>query len=530
MTNQKTNADYIIVGAGSAGCAIAARLSEKSSLSVLLIEAGPSDKSLLIANPVGTAPMLQNSWFGWKYMTANEPGYQNRSLECPRGKVMGGTSSINGMVYIRGNRADYEEWRAAAGDGWGYEELLPYFRKSENFDGPPDQWHGSMGPLQTTRCKPVVPLDSTFLKACTEVGLPTNPDFNGADQIGAGWYQQTITHKGAKRASTARTFLKEAEGRSNLTIQKGSTVRRIIWEGKRAVGVEVEGASGVQTLRANKEVILAAGAIGSPHILQHSGVGDGDHLKSVGIDVVVDSKEVGLNLVDHPDVSLWYSCKQPVTLNGILSNPVKLIGSFAKALFTGEGPLAGFICRTAAFFSTREGETLPDVQLSFAPLYFSRDVSGVPSEHGFGISICLLKPKSRGHVKILSQDPNDAPEILFNYCTDDDDVARLREGMRRTRQIINAPAFADYRGPEIAPGDDIEHYLRNEGNTVYHPVGSARMGSDAASVVDPTLKVRHVDGLRVADASIMPTIPRGNTNAPSIMIGEKAADLILQDA
>ncbi len=535
MANQNTSADYVIVGAGSAGCAIAARLTEKPNVSVLLVEAGPADNSPLIANPIGTAPMLQNSLFGWKYKTAAEPGFNNRSLDCPRGKVMGGTSSINGMLYVRGNRADYEEWRAAAGDGWGYDDVLPFFRKSENFDGPPDQWHGSMGPLQTTKCKPVVPLDSIFLKACTEAGLPENHDFNGADQTGAGWHQHTITHKGAKRASASRTFLREAKGRPNLTIHKESMVRRIVWDGKRAVGVEVETASGIQTLRANKEVVLAAGAIGSPHILQHSGVGDGDHLKSLGIDVVAENKEVGLNLVDHPDVGLWYKCTQPVSLNGIIGNPIKLLGSFARAFLTGTGPLAGFVFRTGAFITTREDEVLPDIQISFAPLYFERDESEVSSEDGFGLSICLLKPKSRGHIKIQSQNPNDAPEILFNYCTEQDDVVRLREGLKKTREIIGAPAFANYRGLEISPGDkvqsdvELDQYLRDEGQTVYHPVGSARMGTDANAVVDPRLRVRHVEGLRIADASIMPTIPRANTNAACIMIGEKAAELILQD-
>ena len=532
--NNNINADYIVVGAGSAGCAIAARLSEKPNVSVILIEAGPSDSSPLISNPVGMLPVLNNSWYSWKYMTAAEPGLKIRSISCPRGMVMGGSSSLNGMLYVRGNREDYEEWRAAAGEGWGYEDVLPYFRKSENYDGPADQWHGSMGPLQTKQCKPVTPLDSVFLEACHEVGLPHNEDFNGSDQIGAGWYQQTLTHKGSKRASTARTFLREAENRPNLTILKNSTTHRVVWDGKRAAGVKIDSPSGQQVIRANKEVILSAGVIGSPHILQHSGVGDGQHLKSVGVEVLVENKEVGLNLADHIDTSLWYTCKKPVSLNGLARNPFGFLGSFANAYFAGQGPLAGFTCRAGAFFSTRDDETLPDIQLHFAPLLYADGAVGVAFKHGFGISICLLKPESRGHVKIQSQNPSEPPEILFNYYTVDDDIIRMRDGLRKTREIFSASAFSEYRGSEVAPGggvqsdEDIDNYLRTEGETLYHPVGTARMGNDVNSVVDPELRVRHVDGLRIADASIMPTIPRGNTNAPSIMIGEKAADIILR--
>ena len=393
-----------------------------------------------------------------------------------------------------------------------------------------------MGPLQTTACTPVTPLDSVFLEACAEAGLPANKDFNGAEQVGAGWYQQTLTHKGAKRASTARTFLNEAEGRPNLTIRKEAAVRRIIWDGKRAVGVEVEGPTGPQILRAHKEVILSAGVIGSPHILQHSGIGDSDHLKSMGIDVIADSKEVGLNLLDHMDSTLWYACTQPITLNGLARNPFRFLSAFSNAYFNGKGPIAGFTCRAGAFFASNEEETLPDIQLHFSPVLLAENAFGVAFDHGFGVSVCLLKPKSNGHVKIQSPNPGDAPEILFNYFTEEEDVVRMRNGLKQSRKIIEASAFAAYRGAELAPGDnaqtddDLDAYIRAESNTLYHPVGTARMGTDEASVVDPKLKVRHFEGLRIADASIMPTIPRGNTNAPTIMIAEKAAEMILQDA
>jgi choline dehydrogenase len=527
--------DYVIVGGGSAGCVLANRLSEDGATSVCLIEAGPPDRHPLIHMPMGIIWMMRSRVLNWNLETQAEPGMHGRQLFWPRGRTLGGSSSSNAMCYLRGHPADYDEWAALGNPGWSYADVLPYFRRSQNQERGASAYHGVGGPLNVADLRSPNPLTAVFVEAGVEAGLARNDDFNGERPDGVGPFQ--VTQKGGRRCSTARGYLKPVRGRANLTVITGAHATRIVFEQQRAVGVEYGlGNARAPLLRvdARREVCLSAGAIGSPQLLMLSGVGDAQQLARVGIEPVHQLPGVGRNLQDHLDVILVQACTQPVsygiTWRNVLRGGVDLWRYLAagRGMFTTNGAEGCAVARSSP------DEERPDLQFHFSPGKLRDHARDLPflCGDGYSLHVCNLRPKSRGDIRLASRDPYAKPLIRANYLSDPDDVEHLLRGVRLARRILAAHAFDAYRGREIVPGsavqsdDEIRDFIRDAAETIYHPIGTCKMGNDAQAVVDAQLRVHGIAGLRVVDASIMPLLVGGNTNAPTVMIAEKASDLI----
>jgi choline dehydrogenase len=523
--------DYIVVGAGTAGCVLAARFSEDPGVRVALIEAGPTDRNPYIHIPAAVAAAMFHPAIGWGYFTEPQPQLNNRRIPIPRGRVIGGSGAINGMAYNRGHPRDYDDWAAAGNTGWSYREVLPYFIRSENNEawrGSP--YHGVGGPMNVTEIDRPNPLNKAFLAAMASLQYRESPDFNGPDPEGYGLRQATI--RSGRRESTATAYLRPALSRKNLTVITDALVTSVAIEDGRAIGVDIERGGQPSRLTARREVVLCGGAIGSPQILQLSGVGDGEALKAAGVTVRHHLPDVGAHLQDHLASSV-----QMVTDNtqsyGI-SWPTVPRGAWILlqyALFR-RGPLASNVFESTAFLRSDPGLDRPDLQFAFQPARRNPTPFPIPIGHGYALSQVLLYPKSRGSVTLASPDPRAAPMIDPRLLSAPEDIQPLLRGIRMARSIFGAPAFGGYHAQEVAPGPDLisegalVDYIRRTASTVHHPAGTCRMGADAASVVDPQLRVRGIAGLRVADASVFPQLVGGNTNAPVVMVAEKAADLI----
>ena len=524
--------DYIVVGAGSAGCVLANRLSADPSLSVCLLEAGARDTHPFIHVPAAVGAAIGTPSLGWGYWTAPQEHLDGRRLPVPRGRVLGGSSAINGMVYNRGYPKDYDDWAAMGNPGWSYREVLPYFLRSENnetFRSSP--YHGVGGEMNVSDIERINPMNAAFMQSMSELQFRRSADFNSSDPEGYGPRQATI--RGGRRESMATAFLKPARGRANLHIVTGAMVRRVVIEGGRATGVEIQTKAGVRQIKAGREVVLAGGAIGSPQVLQLSGVGDGEALKALGIEVKHHLPAVGGNFHDHPAV-LLQMLMDDISSYGISWRALpRGAWNVLEYLLMRKGPFASFVFETNAFLRTAPDLDRPDVQFVFQPARRNQNTFPLPIGHGFVMSSVLLYPKSRGRVSLASADPADAPVIDPNLLSHPDDYAPLLRALALSRRIFASPAFARYRATEFQPGaevtdeEELRAYIRRSLVTVHHPCGTCRMGGDADSVVDPQLRVRGVEGLRVADASVFPRLVGGNTNAPVVMVAEKAADMIL---
>lgn len=524
--------DFIVIGAGSAGCALAHRLSEDPGNRVLLLEAGGRDRNMWIHIPVGYYRTIFDPRLGWGYETEPEPELNGRRVPWPRGKVLGGSSSINGLVYIRGQRQDFDHWRQLGNPGWSFEDVLPYFRRAEDQARGADDFHGVGGPLGVCDSEKHE-LVEAYIAAGKEIGIPFNPDFNGPTQEGVGYFQ--LTNRKGLRCSAATAYLKPARRRPNLKIETGALVSHIVVEGRRATGVVFRRNGAETTVHANREVILSAGAINSPQILQLSGIGPAEHLRAHGIEVIHDLPGVGRNLQDHFQARSVYRCTRPITLNDRVKSPIqRALMGLEWALFR-TGALTIGAGQGCIFARTRDELQTPDVQ--FHLILFSADRPGQPLHDfsGFTASVCQLRPESRGEVMVRSPDPAEKPAIRANYLSAEEDRRCIVDGLWLSRRLADTAALRPYIAEEIEPGrdahtdDDMLAYARARGGTIFHPSSTCAMGPSGQSraVVDPELRVHGLDGLRVADASIMPTVVSGNTNAACIMIGEKCADLIL---
>ena len=531
---QPESFDYIIVGAGSAGCVLAARLSEDPSVRVALLEAGGADKSVLIHCPLGMAALAQTGQFNWKFNTVAQAELNGRCGYQPRGKVLGGSSSINAMIYIRGQREDYDHWAAEGNPGWSFDEVLPYFLRAEDNARGANALHGVGGPLHVMDLTSPNPLGARFVEAGRQAGYAVNPDFNGEGQEGVGLYQ--VTHKNGERFSAAKAYLTPRLSRPNLQVFTGAQVCRLVMEQRRAVGVEFIQQGHTRRLRATREVLLCAGALQSPQILLLSGIGPKADLQALGIAPLHDLPGVGRNLHDHLDVVLMLNAPQLKDSIGI--SPGAALKTL-KAIFEWRRHRTGMLTSNAAeaggFIRSAASEDRPDLQLHFVVAKLVNHARSLVLGHGVSCHLCVLRPLSRGSVRLASKDPHTAPLIDPNFLAEPDDLQRTIRGFRLMREILQQPALSSL-GSREAPrsaaarsDQEIAQFIRNYGDTIYHPVGSCRMGSGALDVVDASLKVHGIQGLRVVDASIMPRIVSGNTNAPTIMIAEKAADMIKAD-
>ena len=524
--------DYVIVGAGSAGCVMASRLTEDGRHSVRLIEFGGSDRSVFIQMPSALSIPMNSPRYDWRYHAEPEPALAGRSLHTPRGKVLGGSSSINGMVYIRGNALDFDGWQETGARGWNYAGVLPYFRRAEGREEGGDAYRGADGPLKTSYGPMKNPLYAAYVEAAREAGYPVTEDVNGYQQEGFGRMDMTV-HKG-RRWSAANAYLKPVLSRPNLSVETHALATRILFEGRRAVGVEYERGGETKRVTARREVILAAGPVNDPQLLNLSGIGDGAALQALGIDTVRHLPGVGENLQDHLEFYFQVASKEPITLYSSLGLvPKALIGMRWLALKDGLGATNHF--ESCGFIRSRPGIPYPDIQYHFLPVAVRYDGNSMASEHGFQAHVGPMRSKSRGHIRLKSRDPHQAPQIRFNYMSHPDDWTEMRACVRLTREIFAQPAFDRYRGREIQPGAEvtadeaIDRFIAWHVESAYHPCGTCRMGdpADPMTVVDPQTRVVGLEGLRIADSSIMPTITNGNLNAPTIMIGEKASDHIL---
>jgi choline dehydrogenase len=523
--------DYVIVGAGSAGAALAHRLSESGDHSVRVLEYGGSDNSIFIKMPTAFSIPMNMKRYDWGFHSEKEPGLKGRSLHQARGKVLGGSSSINGLVYVRGCAGDFEEWEELGAAGWGYQDVLPYFKRGEDCVYGGDAYRGDQGGLTTCNGNNMKnPLYRAFIKAGEQAGYGYTEDYNGYRQEGFGRMDMTV--RDGVRCSTAMAYLKPAMNRPNLDIQTHALTTRVIVDGKTAVGVEYRQGGKTRRVRARKEVILSASSFNSPKLLMLSGIGPADHLKEHGIEVVHDLPGVGRNLQDHLEVWVQQECTQKITLNSWLG-PLAKAWIGANWLFLKRGLGTSNQFESNGYIRSRAGMKYPDIQFHFLAGAIAYDGSSAFKGHGFQVHLGANKPKSRGWVKLKSADPEAPPEIVFNYFAEEEDKEAFRAGLRWTREIFAQPALDEYRGKEVSPGPDvqadaqIDQWLAETAETAYHPAGSCRMGTDAMAVVDPECRVHGVRNLRVVDSSIMPTVTNGNLNAPTIMIGEKAADHIL---
>ena len=526
--------DYIVVGAGSSGCVLADRLTANGRHRVLLIEAGGEDRNIWIHVPIGYAKLFADAKHNWLYNSEPEPELNGRSIIQPRGKVLGGSSSINGLLYIRGQAEDFNHWRQLGNAGWSFDDVLPYFRRAEDQQRGADELHGVGGPLAVRDVSEGHPLCDAFIEACEQAGLPRNDDFNGPTQEGAGYFQ--LTTRNGRRWSTARGYLKPARKRHNLAVVSNALTTRVLFDGRRAAGVEYRKDGATHTARANAEVILSSGAFNSPQLLQLSGVGPGDLLRQHGIDVIADMKGVGADLQDHYQARFNYRCNTRNTMNDMMGSVAARVAAGLRYALLRKGFLTIGAGYAGGFFKTDPKMATPDVQFHF--ILFSADAVGQKLHPwpGFLASICQLRPESRGFVRIKSADPGEAPAIQPRYLTAQADRDAVVAGMQLLRRVMGQPAIRRYIDEELMPGAKVQSdaellaFAKAKGTTVFHPTSTCRMGSDVTAVVDERLRVHGFQALRVADASIMPTVVSGNTNAACVMIGEKASDMILEDA
>jgi choline dehydrogenase-like flavoprotein len=506
--------DYLIVGAGSAGCTLAARLTEDPRVSVLLVEAGPPDSEQAVHIPV-TFSRLFRTPLDWDYSSGPEPGLGGRELYVPRGRVLGGSSSINAMIYIRGNPLDYADW----GPGWGWDDVLPYFKRAEDNERGADALHGAGGPLSVSDTRSDHELSRAWIEAAVDAGLRPNPDFNGPRQDGVGFYQ--LTQRNGMRCSAAVAYLHPALARPNLTLVPGALVTQILFEGERAVGIEIVRDGVGQSLRAEREVVLCAGSYNTPQLLMLSGIGPAEHLRELGLDVRLDQPAVGVNLSDHVSAGLIVRTEAETLMTAESEANVALLQTH------GRGPLTSNIAEAGGFWRSRDGLEAPDVQFHMAPVMFAEEGLAPPSEHAWSVGACVLKPEGRGEVRLRSADPTAKPRIVTRWLYGERDWAAMLAAQRLLLEIAARPAIARYgtepfQWPASDSDADLRAHVRAFAHCLYHPVGTCAIGT----VVDSALRVQGIDGLRIADASVIPTVPRGNTNAPAIMIGEKAADLL----
>ncbi|HVY16062.1 MAG TPA: choline dehydrogenase [Rhodopila sp.] len=531
---QTIDADYVIVGAGSAGCVMAARLTEDPNTKVVLLEAGGPDSNMWIHIPLGFGKTFADRAVNWCFETEPDPGAGGRRIFWPRGKVLGGSSSINGMVYIRGQKEDFDHWRQLGNAGWSYEDCLPFFKQAFNQTRGADDYHSTGGPVTVSDFPPTDPICKAFIHAAREVGLPYNADFNGAVQEGVG-YHQTTTRNG-KRCSTAVGYLHPAMKRPNLRVVTHALSERIRFDGNRATGVVFSRNNERQMARAAKEVILCAGAIGSPHLLMLSGVGPAEALTAHGIAVVKDVKGVGQSLQDHYSAPIKLRATRPVTVNDVVNSPIGKVKAGLQYFLFRSGALTMATAPAALFARTRPELASPDIKCSMSPFSADRPQDGLHPWSGFTMIAYQLRPDSRGEIRLKSADPNQAPAMIPNYLTAPEDQRVIVAGLKLCRDILARPAMQDFvkseylPGPDVRSDDELLDFARRNGGTVFHPTSTCKMGVDPMAVVDPELRVHGIAGLRVVDASIMPTVASGNTNAPTIMIAERAADFIRRGA
>ena len=527
--------DYIVIGAGSAGCAVACRLVEGGA-TVSLLEAGPRDTNWRIHVPAALRPLLNDPAVNWNYAAEPVDSTGGRQVSLPRGKVLGGSSSINGMLYVRGNPADFDGWAQRGCRGWSYEEVLPYFKKSENYkQGENSEYRGSDGPLEVEDYRTILPLTHRFVRAAQVAGYEFNPDYNGGRQEGVSYSQ--MTRRGRFRGSTSQTYLRAVKGDPKLEIVTDARATRLIFEGRKCVGVTYRRGGSDREIRAVKEVVLCGDAYNSPHLLQVSGVGPASHLRQIGVDVLHNLSGVGGNLADHWGARIKHNVRvSELTMNQLSRFP-RVVPEVMKFFLFGNGALTFGVTSAMVFCRSREGLASPDLQFSFTPATpIDTGQGALEKDPGFQITAIPVRAESRGHVMARSANPMEDPTITPSYLSDDNDIDVVFSGIEKVRAIckatpLNEISLGEYApGPEVQTRDEIRHFMREHGGTIHHPVGTCKMGDDPAAVVDPQLRVHGIDGLRVADASIMPTLTTGNTNAPTIMIGEKASAMMLEDA
>ncbi|MBY0338104.1 MAG: FAD-dependent oxidoreductase [Acetobacteraceae bacterium] len=527
-------ADIVVVGSGSAGSAVAGRLAMETNLTVAVLEAGSRDRNPWLHIPIGYAKTMYHPTISWNFETEPEAELGGRRVPWPRGRVLGGSSAINGLIYIRGQKEDYDHWRQLGCTGWSFEDCLPYFRRAEGNERGADALHGGDGPLGVSNLRDRNPLAKAFLDAAVELGFPENPDFNGPEQEGAGWYQVTV--RNGLRCSAATAYLKPAMKRGNLHVITDAHVTRVVVEDGRATGVVYVGPGGARTIRARREVVLASGAIGTPHILMLSGIGPAAHLRQHGIEVKRDAPQIGQNLQDHFQARLMYRASQRVSLNERVNSLLGMARMGIEFGLARRGPLTFAAGTSGLFARVLPQSATPDVQFHFIPWSADSVKQGLHKFPGFTISVCQLRPESRGEIRLASADPMAKPLMQARYLTTETDRRCMIEGLKLGRRLAATGAMRPFIDSEYAPGpgtptedEEMLDFARRTGGTIYHPASTCRMGGDEAAPVDPRLRLRGVAGLRVADCSVMPTVVSGNTNAGAIMIGERCADFIRAD-